>query len=244
MVRDAEMTTNIIFERSSQKGGRQGVSKRGSRGDPPWDFIVGQMHRKKQHFGKSHVYCRRFFPGNIVTIILDNYPPFTLQEFRLGDRKNPSIIVGETSCHFGTSHMASRFLWTSPKALTTLHARHAPFLRPKQHWGTEATVYSSISPPFFAHPFFLFFALSAPSFPGQFPSPKSPSFWHPRSTLSCREKVTCRGLVLGTVLDGVAPQEKKENPFFLARKKSSISGGLEPPWQVWKIHLRPKYPFG
>ena len=32
--RDAEMTIKIIFERSSQKGGRQGGSKRGSTGDP------------------------------------------------------------------------------------------------------------------------------------------------------------------------------------------------------------------
>ena len=33
--RDAEMTIKIIFERSSQKGGRQGGSNRGSTGDPP-----------------------------------------------------------------------------------------------------------------------------------------------------------------------------------------------------------------
>ena len=49
--------------------------------------------------------------------------------------------------------------------------------------------------------------------------PKIPSFWDFSSTLSRREKATCRGWVLGAVLDGVAPQEKKENPFFLARKK-------------------------
>ena len=49
--------------------------------------------------------------------------------------------------------------------------------------------------------------------------PQIPSFWGLRSTLSRREMATCRGCVLGTVLHGVAPQEKKENPFFLAREK-------------------------
>ena len=34
-LRDSEMTIKIIFERSSQKGGRRGGSKRGSTGDPP-----------------------------------------------------------------------------------------------------------------------------------------------------------------------------------------------------------------
>ena len=33
-VRDAEMTIKMLLERSSQKGGRQGGSKRGSIGDP------------------------------------------------------------------------------------------------------------------------------------------------------------------------------------------------------------------
>ena len=41
---------------------------------------------------------------------------------------------------------------------------------------------------------------------------------------------TARGWVLGTVLDGVAPQEKKENPFFLAREKRRV--------QVWKRGAR------
>ena len=35
LARDAEMTIKLIFERSGQKGGRQGGSKRGSTGDPP-----------------------------------------------------------------------------------------------------------------------------------------------------------------------------------------------------------------
>ena len=47
------------------------------------------------------------------------------------------------------------------------------------------------------------------------------SFWDLRSALSRRAKATCRGWVLGTVLDGVAPQEKKEHPFFGARNRVS-----------------------
>ena len=73
-------------------------------------------------------------------------------------------------------------------------------------------------PPFFAHPFFLFLLCPPRPSPGKF-LPKIPSFWDLRSTLSSRERATCRGWVWGTVLDGVAPQEKKEIPFFLAREK-------------------------
>ena len=39
-----------------------------------------------------------------MTIILDNCPPSTLQGVGLGGRKNPRIIVGENSCHFGASY--------------------------------------------------------------------------------------------------------------------------------------------
>ena len=101
-IRDADMTIKIIFERSSQKGGRQGVRKEGQQG-PTLKFYCRPKAQEKQHFGKSHFYCRRFFPGNTVTIILDNYPPSTLQGVGLGGRKNARIIVGENSCHFGAS---------------------------------------------------------------------------------------------------------------------------------------------
>ena len=66
---------------------------------------------------------------------------------------------------------------------------------------------------------FSFFALSTPPFPQAIFFPKIPSFLDLRSTLSSREKATWRGWILGTVLDKVAPQEEKENPFFLAREK-------------------------
>ena len=39
-----------------------------------------------------------------MTIILDNFPPSTLQGVGLGGRKNPRIIVGENYCHFGASY--------------------------------------------------------------------------------------------------------------------------------------------
>ena len=45
-----------------------------------------------------------------MTIILDNYSPSILQGVGLGGRKNPRVIVGEKSCHFGTCyfHKTSR----------------------------------------------------------------------------------------------------------------------------------------
>ena len=74
-LRDAEMTIKIIFERSSQKGGvGRGFEKRVDRG-PILKFYCRAVAQEKQHFGKSHFYCRRFSPGNAVTIILGNYPP-------------------------------------------------------------------------------------------------------------------------------------------------------------------------
>ena len=102
LVRDAEMTIKIIFERSSQKGVDRGFEKRVNRG-PILKFYCRPKAQEKQHFGKSHFYCRHFFPGNTVTIILDNYPPSTLQGVGLGCCKNPRIIVGENYCHSGAS---------------------------------------------------------------------------------------------------------------------------------------------
>ena len=39
-----------------------------------------------------------------MTIILDNYPPSTLQGVGLGCRKNPRVIVVENYCHFGAPY--------------------------------------------------------------------------------------------------------------------------------------------
>ena len=83
------MTIKITFERSSQKGGRQGVEKRVNRG-PILNFYCRPKAQEKQHFGKSHFYCHRFFPGNTVTIILDNYPLST----------NPLPLGGEKRKHY------------------------------------------------------------------------------------------------------------------------------------------------
>ena len=66
-------------------------------------FYCRPKPQEKQHFGKSHFYCRRFLPGNTVTITLGNYPPSTLQGVGLGDRKNPRSIVGENCGYFGAA---------------------------------------------------------------------------------------------------------------------------------------------
>ena len=88
----------VISESSSQKGGGSaGGSKRWSIGDPPWNLIVGLKHRKDSILESPLFIVVAFFPGNAVTIILDNYPASTLQGVGLGGRKNPRIIVGENS---------------------------------------------------------------------------------------------------------------------------------------------------
>ena len=74
-------------------------------------------------------------------------------------------------------------------------------------------------PPFLVHPFFLFSALFAPPFPGQFSSPKSPLSGSSDLLFLVEKRQPAGAGVLGTVLDGVAPQEKKENPFFWRAKK-------------------------
>ena len=69
-------------------------------------------------------------------------------------------------------------------------------------------------PTFFGVSFFPFFCPVHPTLPQAIFFPKILSFWGLRPTLSSRE----------TVLDGVAPQENKENPFFFfsgAQKKVS-----------------------
>ena len=71
-----------------------------------------------------------------------------------------------------------------------------------------------------------------PALPQAIFFPKILSFWDLGSTLSSREKAASRGWVLGTVLDGVAPQEKKENPFFWRVKKSEVL-----PMEAWQADL-------
>ena len=73
--------------------------------------------------------------------------------------------------------------------------------------------------------FFFFFPCPPHPSPGNF-FPQILSFWDLRSTLSSREKATSRGWVLGTVLDGVAPKAKKDNPSFSGtQKKVSLELG-------------------
>ena len=67
-LRDAEMTIKIIFERLSQKGGSAGGSKRGSTGDPSWNFIVGLKHRKNSILENrillSSLFSRKYSDNN------------------------------------------------------------------------------------------------------------------------------------------------------------------------------------
>ena len=105
------MIKKILRDRVKRGVGR-GFKKRVNRG-PTLKFYCRPKAQEKQHFGKSHFYCHRFFPGNTVTIILDNYPPSTLQGVGLGCRKNAKIIVGENYCHFGASYFNIRIQWNA-----------------------------------------------------------------------------------------------------------------------------------
>ena len=74
-LRDAEMTIKIVFERSSQKGCRQRVQKEVNRG-PTLKFYCRPKAQEKQLLGKSHFYCRRFFPRKYSDNNLGRLPPF------------------------------------------------------------------------------------------------------------------------------------------------------------------------
>ena len=97
------MTIQIISERSSQKGGRQGVRKEGQQGTH-LEISYCRPQAQENSILESRIFIVvAFFPGDTVTIILDNHPPSTVQGVGLGGRKNPRVVVGENSCHFGTS---------------------------------------------------------------------------------------------------------------------------------------------
>ena len=68
------MTIKIILERSSQKGVGRGFEKRVNRGPTLKSYC--RPKAQENSILESRFYCRRFFPGKTVTIILDNYPPF------------------------------------------------------------------------------------------------------------------------------------------------------------------------
>ena len=91
---------NKFWEVESKGGVGRGFEKRVNRG-PILKFHCRAKAQEKQHFGNRIFIVVAFFPGITVTIILDNYPPSTLQRVGLGGRKNPRIIVGENYCHFG-----------------------------------------------------------------------------------------------------------------------------------------------
>ena len=86
------------------------------------------------------------------------------------------------------------------------------------------SIFLCSSSTFFLRILFSFFTVH-PTLPQATFFLKIPTFWVLKSTLSCREKATCRGWVLGTVLDGVAPQEKGKILFFFLVQKAA---------DVWK----------
>ena len=69
-----------FWEVESKRGVGRGFEtfKRGSTGDAPWNLLSAWCSRKIT-FWKVPFLLSSPFPGNAVTIILDNYPPSTLQ---------------------------------------------------------------------------------------------------------------------------------------------------------------------
>ena len=90
-------------------------------------FYCRPKAKQKRHFGKSHFYCRRFFPGNTVTIILDNYPPSTLQGVGLGCRKNSENYCRRKLLSFrrplNRDLVETNFEASKSKALFSRHCR-------------------------------------------------------------------------------------------------------------------------
>ena len=66
--------TILIFERSNQKGGRQGVRKEGQQGTI-LKFYCRAKAQEEQRFGKLHFYCRRFFSRNYSDNNFGQLPP-------------------------------------------------------------------------------------------------------------------------------------------------------------------------
>ena len=64
-----------------------------------------------------------------MTIILDNYPPSTLQGVGLGCRRNARIIVGENYCHFGASYLSAFYQKNPSKNLVFTESPYRRLLR-------------------------------------------------------------------------------------------------------------------
>ena len=96
------MTIKIILRGRVKRGGWEGLRKEGRQGTH-LEIILSGKSTGKTAFWKIAFLLSTLFPGNAVTIILDNYPPSTLQGVGLGGRKNSRINVGENYCHFGAS---------------------------------------------------------------------------------------------------------------------------------------------
>ena len=74
-LRDAEMTTKIIFERSSQKGGRQGVRKEGQQGTH-LEILLSGYSTGKTAFWKIAFLLSSLFPRIYSDDNFGQLPPF------------------------------------------------------------------------------------------------------------------------------------------------------------------------
>ena len=87
------MTIKLIFERSSQKGGRQGVRKEGQQGTHLETLLSAANTGKKKNW-KVAFLLSSLFPWKYSDNNFGQSPPFHAPGVGLGGRKNPRIIVG------------------------------------------------------------------------------------------------------------------------------------------------------
>ena len=90
--RDAKMTIKIMSERSSQKGGRQGVRKEGQQGTQLEILLSAKSTGQTAFWKKSHFNCCRLFPGDTATISWTIAP---LPPSRGSGRKNPRELLSK-----------------------------------------------------------------------------------------------------------------------------------------------------
>ena len=96
------MTIKVFFERSSQKGGRQGARKEVNRG-PTLKSYCRPKAQEKNSILESRIFIVVAFSTKYSDNNFGQLPRFHTLGVGLGDRKNQRLIVGENSCHFGAS---------------------------------------------------------------------------------------------------------------------------------------------
>ena len=115
---------NAFWEVESNRESAGG-SKRGSTGNPPWNFIVGLKHRKNSIL-ESRISIVVAFPRRYSDNNFGQLPPPPWGD-RIRGRTNPRIIVGENSCHFGASYAGVATLRRWGKTTPKLGGRCGPF---------------------------------------------------------------------------------------------------------------------